>query len=112
MKAFRTGVVVVSIGFLAACGGGGDWSGDVRFEVTAVKPGEDLVSGQRGPGRVSLKLDQDQPGSPISDPWAHLDQVPPGTAVGDKLVCTVHKRDESKLDDAEAVQTIRACRKA
>lgn len=113
MKALKAvAVVAVSGLLLAGCGGKGEWSGEVRFKVTKVTPGEVLASGQRERGRVSLELAQDQPPSPITSPWAFLDEVPAGTAVGDELVCTVKKRDDSKLDDAEAVQTITGCRKA
>ncbi len=112
MKALKACVVVAGVGLLLAGCGGGEWSGEVRFKVTQITPGKDLVSGQKGPGRVSLELDQEQPSSQITSPWAHQDQVPSDVKVGDKVVCTVKKRDDSKLDDAEAVQTITSCRKA
>lgn len=114
MKALKACVAVLAVGTLLAGCGGGEWSGDVRFEVTEVKPDETLVSGGTWPGRVSLRLAQDQPdgAAPITAPWAPLTEVPDGTAVGDALVCTVRQRDDSKLDDAEPAQTIGSCRKA
>ncbi|MFD1148686.1 hypothetical protein [Saccharothrix hoggarensis] len=114
MKAFKACVAVVAVGTLVVACGSSEWSGDVRFKVTDIKPDETLVSGATWPGRVSLDLDQEQPdgASPISAAWTRLDKVPDGTAVGDVLVCTVNQRDDSKLDDAEAVQDIGPCRKA
>jgi hypothetical protein len=111
VKAF---IVLAVAALLTACGGSSEWTGEVRFKVTQVKQDEELVSGDKWPGRVSLELDQDRPDSPepISAPFVRLDQAPPDVRVGDTLTCTVHMRDKSGMDDAEAVQTVGPCKKA
>jgi hypothetical protein len=113
VKALKACVAVLAAGALLVGCGGSEWSGQVRFKVTDIKPDETLVSGAKWPGRVSLDLDQEQPDglAPITTAWAKLTDVPAGTAVGDVLVCTVRERDDSKFDDAEPVQEFGPCEK-
>ncbi|WP_033436430.1 hypothetical protein [Saccharothrix sp. NRRL B-16314] len=113
MKVLKACAVVLAVGTVLVGCGGSEWSGQVRFKVTEVKPDETLVSGATWPGRVSLDLDQEQPAdaAPITAAWAKLTDVPSGTAIGDVLVCTVNERDDSKFDDAEPVREIGPCQK-
>ena len=112
MKALKACLAVLAVGTLLVGCGSSEWSGQVRFKVSEIKPDETLVNGATWPGRVSLDLDQDQPdgAAPITVAWAKLTDVPSGTAVGDVLVCTVKQRDDSKLDDAEPVQNVGPCK--
>lgn len=108
-------MAVLAVGtLLVGCGGSSEWSGQVKFKVTDIKPDEKLVSGATWPGTVFLELDQEQPDgpAPITNASAKLTDVPAGIAVGDALTCTVHERDDSKLDDAEPVQEIGPCQKS
>ncbi|MEU4806712.1 hypothetical protein [Actinosynnema sp. NPDC023587] len=111
MKALKTSVAVLAVGFLLA-GCGSDWTGDVRFTITRIAPARESMGEVKQPF-VVLELDQEQPdGIPeITTEGADLDQFPDGVEVGDAVVCAVRRSDDNGLDGVEAKQTVGPCRR-
>ncbi|MEU5691329.1 hypothetical protein [Actinosynnema sp. NPDC020468] len=101
------GLVLATGVLLTACGGGA-YSGELAFRVTAVNP-ESESMGRTEPAYVNLEIDQDVADERdlleiVRTQRADLDQLPTGVKVGDRVQCHVNQSDDSGFDQ-KGVQT-------